>query len=77
MYGEGGGGEEIQCQCISQFRAVKTRFLPGTSLFLPAGDVGGEIKDNMLGMVCRGGRNVLLVAIRRRERYTVLVMCYV
>ena len=27
------------------FRAVKTRFLPGTSLFLPAGDVGGEINS--------------------------------
>ena len=23
---------------------IKTRFLPGTSLFLPAGDMGGEIK---------------------------------
>ena len=29
----------------NQFRAVKALFLPGTSLFLLAGDVGGEIKD--------------------------------
>ena len=27
----------------NQFRGVKTRFLPGTSLFLPAGDVGGVV----------------------------------
>ena len=28
------------------FRAVKTRFLPRTSHFLPAGDMGGGIKVN-------------------------------
>ena len=29
----------------NKFQVVKARFLPGTSLFLPAGDVGGEIKS--------------------------------
>ena len=28
----------------SKWNLLKTCFLPGTSLFLPAGDVGGEIK---------------------------------
>ena len=28
----------------SKWNYFKTRFLPGTSLFLPAGEVGGEIK---------------------------------
>ena len=29
-------------------RAVKILFLPGPSHFLPAGDMGGEIKNKML-----------------------------
>ena len=42
----------------NQFRAVKTRFLPGTSLFLPAGDVGGEIK-------CMTMRNSILMIVSK------------
>ena len=37
---------------FNQFRAVKTRFLPRTSLFLSAGDVGGEINGQKKQPCC-------------------------
>ena len=37
--------DQIEAEILTfEVPGSKTRFLPGTSLFLPAGDVGGEIK---------------------------------